>query len=166
MQVLDTMIVIIVVYHAISGFRRGLIRILIEVAGIGIGMFNGMQHYSELMKWFQQFSFLPTKILPALSFVSIWIAVFLAFSFVGYLVGFLFDKTLFSPLNRLGGLLLGFSQGVIFLIPLLMLLVYFDVKAVDHSMFTRPAKPYLKEGIHRLLKSPDLTGVTLSSIQQ
>ena len=118
------------------------------------------------MHWYQQYNFIPVRMLPAISFVSIWAGIFIVVSFVGFLVGHLFDHTMFSPLNRIGGFFLGVSKGVIFLIPLLMLLVYFDVKAVDHSMFTRPAKPFLKRGIQQLLKSPDLTGYTLSSIEQ
>jgi len=163
-KTLDIAILAVLAYQATVGFRRGLIRIVFDLLAMGIGVAVGIEKYGRVMIWLQQFQIVPPRFLGVVSFSLIWITICAVVMAIGWLANQLFEASVFSIFNRLGGFLLGISKGILLVTPVLMLLVFFHVKAIDSSVLAGPVKPLLQKGVSELIRTPYMnTFLTRSS---
>lgn len=127
----DFFIVAIVVYFALLGWQKGLVRQIIAVVGVVASYLVALRYGNEFIfwlnklipvsEWFPQWFTTPTLLGFSLGEIIIRLLGFaIIFAFVGRLFGFvgsvlhgIFSLPILGWVNGLGGLILGIIKGVI-----------------------------------------------------
>jgi len=145
MNSVDVLIWLVLLFFAVKGFIKGLVREVCSFAGMFLGGWTAFACYRSLAEVLSPRINLPTAVIPFLSFVLIFVALGLIFTLLGHLLTALFGLVFLDGVNRIGGVLLGLAQGALALCLLLPLAcdkrLPFNVTATIAS--SRAARPFL-----------------------
>ena len=149
--VVNVVLLAILAIGTIAGLVKGLIRQVIELAGIIASFFVAVLFAGWLAAVFQEYVSIPYSPSLVISFVIIFIAGMIAFHFVAITLQKLIHMTFLGWVDRLCGAMLGLIIGMIIssllVSAVLELPVSKDVRrAVERSgvgMFVRPIAPWL-----------------------
>ncbi len=137
---LDVLLLAIVFYSAVAGFRRGLVRQFFDVAGILVSYYVALRYSRAFVTWLSLFvpidRWLPEwfgTTLPGgfvLGDVLVWIAGFMLLFFaarmlamaLGSVLHGIFSLPLLGTVNCLGGLTLGLLKGILLTVMLVAVL--------------------------------------------
>ena len=135
MNWLDILIVVILAVSAIIGLRRGLIEMILGVAGVILGVFLAGQYYETVGSWF---NFDNTNLANVLAFILILLVVLLIFYLAAKFITKLADIALLGWINRIGGALLGTLIAAIAIAAVLAILVkYQSWSVINDSLLSR-----------------------------
>ncbi len=146
MNLLDAVILVSLIYNGYVGLKRGFARLVLDVLSLGVSTIVGLLYYAPLAKWIIGTFPSMAKYGMVLSFGVIWLGIFMVVSGISTLLNRVLDRTLIlGPIDRLLGLGVGLMKGLIFLLPILVPLYYFNVPSLDHSLFSKPLKPLVSK---------------------
>ncbi|MFC1771225.1 CvpA family protein [Candidatus Margulisiibacteriota bacterium] len=145
MTILDIIVVVVIIYNIVMGIKRGLVRILLDVFALGLSLFLAFSYYKDLSVYFSSIVSFSPFTLSVISFCFIWLGFFLVLTIVNAGVDKIIKLSMLGFLNRIGGGALGLAKGVFFLIPLLMILLYFNKPFVERTVLVKPFVPLLKD---------------------
>jgi len=121
MNWLDIVILIIIVFSAVSGFASGLIKSILSLAGLIVGIILAGRYY---VAFSSQVGFIPGDSGPKIAaFVIIFLAVMLIAMLLGVILTKIISAIMLGWLNRLGGAVLGIVLGAFFAASLLAIWV-------------------------------------------
>lgn len=123
--VVDVAIVAFVVLFAISGLRRGLIRQILQIAGIVAGFVCAIYFSHVFAAWIESRFDAPNVAARIAAAAAIFIIVVVAFHLVGLLLRKIAELSMLGGLDRIGGAVLGAVKGV--LLASLLLVVLLDM---------------------------------------
>lgn len=124
MNLLDYVLAGIVGYCLIRGVFRGLIKELSSIVGVMGGFYAAYSYYPQLAKYLANWVTDPGY-LKIISFLAIFILVFLVVSFAGMIIKYLMNIAFLGWTDRLFGLLFGSAKGVLIIAVLLLVLTTF-----------------------------------------
>lgn len=124
MNPLDILIVVILTYCLTMGFFRGLFRELASISGVLAGFYAAYTYYmylaAYLSKWISD-----TGYLNILSFLIIFLSIFVLIGILGAIVKYLLKIITFGWLDRVSGGVFGLIKGTLIVSVLLMVFTAF-----------------------------------------
>ncbi|NLZ38449.1 MAG: CvpA family protein [Firmicutes bacterium] len=151
MNWLDLLLFTVIIYFAVTGWRKGLIRQLFDVAGTIASYFVALNYGSDFILWLENyipFSRILSQWLPHLTtqgvsladvvvrllgFILLYSVVIFAFRLAGNFAHHLFSLPVLGLLNGLIGMLLGTVKGV-----LLAMIIVGMMTLISTPFFTQP----------------------------
>lgn len=111
MNWVDAVILIILIFFVIKGWRRGLIRSLIGVVGFFLSLFLTASYLNWAKELLLRFFSLPSSVAAIIGFLMIFLILLALFHIVGSMIQRLVHLTPLGILDTLGGMALGLLAG-------------------------------------------------------
>lgn len=124
MNLLDIVLALIVGYCLIRGIFRGLIKELSSIVGVLGGFYAAYSYYPHLARHLDRWITNPGY-LSILSFLVIFLLVFLLVSFAGVVIKYLMNIAFLGWSDRIGGAVFGFAKALLITTVLLLVLTTF-----------------------------------------
>lgn len=143
MNWIDYTILIITLTSATLGLIRGLVQEIFSLASWASALWVGFYYYQTLATQLETLNLKPASLRAAVAFAILFIATFTLVKITGYLIGILIDQSLFSSLNRFGGLLFGSARGLLLI---LILILVADALELSKQSFWQQSRflPFLE----------------------
>lgn len=143
MNWLDIVIIVVIVWFIFTGLTTGLIREVIQLAGLVVGVLLAGHYYSQVGQWLS-FIDSPDAIRIA-SFLLIFVAVALAAHFLGSILQQMVSLLFLGWLDHLGGGVFGFAKGALICQLVLVAFAKFSVLGMEPAITeSRLAPLFLK----------------------
>lgn len=143
MNSLDIGILSVLTFNGVMGLRKGLVKIVCQMVAFGLGIYFGIKYSPAAEVFVKSYTSIQDPYASYIGFTIIWIATLLGMIALSIVIDKLVDFSLLGPVNRIGGLVLGVGKGMLYLLPLILPLVYFDVSLARNSQLIHPIKPTL-----------------------
>jgi len=124
MNLLDMIILATMAFLILKGLLRGFIREIASLAGVIAGIFLANYFQPQMTKYLDD-SLPSIDILPLISFVLILLLVMIASNILGWVLKFMFWKTMTGRSGRILGGILAAIKGVILIYLVIILLFFF-----------------------------------------
>lgn len=115
MNVIDIIILVTLGLFAIKGLIRGLVNEAASLAGLVVGGWLAYRYYSSLAVPIKSFLHLPAHLSSFLAFIAILLLTGICAHIIGNIITAALRLVMLGSLNRLGGVLLGATEGVLLL---------------------------------------------------
>jgi membrane protein required for colicin V production len=134
MNWLDIVLIIFLIFSVIGGIAGGLIKAVFNLAGLIVGVVLAGRFYTALGDRLPFIS--DEKIAHIVAFVIIFIIVIIIASILGSIITKAVSAIMLGWINRLGGAVLGFFMGAIFLAAILTIWIKFlgDNSSISNSL--------------------------------
>jgi len=119
MILLDILIWAVLLFFAVKGFTKGLVREACSLLGLVCGGWAAFRYYSHLADTLRVFIRLPQGVAQPLSFLLIFLVFGILFYFLGHLLTAVFKIMLLGGINKIGGIAFGLMEGAFLLCILL-----------------------------------------------
>jgi membrane protein required for colicin V production len=137
MNYIDIVLGLLLVFSAISGFRKGLVAELASLAALVLGIWGAIE-FSYVTSDFLVENFnLQTKYLDIISFVLTFVVIVILVHVVGSVINKLVETVMLGFINKLAGLAFGVLRAALILS---IILVVFDKIDEDVEILSREAK--------------------------
>lgn len=137
MNYIDIVLGLLLVFSAISGFRKGLVAELASIAALILGIWGAIE-FSYVTSDFLVENFnLQTKYLNIISFVLTFIVIVILVHMVGTVINKVVETVMLGFINKLAGLAFGILRAALVLS---IILVVFDKIDEDVKILSREAK--------------------------
>lgn len=124
MNLLDYVLIVICAYCLIRGLFRGLVGELSSIIGVVGGFYGAYTYYPQVAGFISRWIGQPVY-LNIISFLLLFIGIYLAVAFAAMLIKYLLNITFLGWANRTGGAVFGtLKSGIIALILILMLTAF------------------------------------------
>jgi len=124
MNLLDYVLVAIIGYCLVRGIFRGLIKELSSIVGVMGGFYAAYTYYPQVARHLARWVTNPGY-LSIISFLVIFILVFLVVSFTGLVIKYLMNIAFLGWTDRICGAVFGSAKGLLIVTVLLLVLVTF-----------------------------------------
>ena len=149
MNWLDIVIVLALVFFALTGLAHGLIVELFQIGGIILGVILAGRYYSQLEPWL---SFLGNANgVRIFSFIIIFVVVLMIAYAIGSLLKEAFSLLLLGPLDHLLGLIFGFIKGALVIQLVLIAFAKFPLFDMGLTLADSRLAPYFLNNFPVLL---------------
>jgi membrane protein required for colicin V production len=115
MNILDIIILVVLAIFAIKGLVRGLVNEAASLTGLLLGGWLAYRYYQTLAAPLQGILHFPSHVSAFLAFMLILVLTGVIVHIIGNILTAAIRVVMLGSLNRLGGLLLGISEGVLLL---------------------------------------------------
>jgi len=115
MNVIDIIILVVLCLFAVKGLVRGLVNEAASLAGLVVGGWLAYRYYSSLAVPIKSFLHLPAHLSSFLAFIAILLLTGICAHIIGNVITAALRLVMLGSLNRLGGVLLGATEGVLLL---------------------------------------------------
>jgi membrane protein required for colicin V production len=109
----DIIAIIVIIFFALNGFRKGLIIEIFKLTGIIVGFVIALQYIDKSSLLIHSYFPLDEKIEKALGFIFIFIFTLIIFILFGKFTKFILKIALMGWLDRTGGFLFGGFKGIL-----------------------------------------------------
>ena len=114
MNILDIMVMVVLIYNAMVGFRRGLIRMFFDLAALVGGVFVALQFYQAGDLGLQEMVGMRQPYSTFFSFILIWGVFFASLALIGNILHRATHISIIWPVNVMGGGFLGGVRGFLY----------------------------------------------------
>jgi membrane protein required for colicin V production len=156
MNVLDLVILGLIAFFVVKGFFRGFFREISSLVGIVLGFLIGNRYHHQMASVLKPY--IPfEKSLPLISFLALFILVFILFNLYGAFLHRVFKTLFIGWLDRGLGIAFALIKGIFVSYLLIVLLIFFMPSTTPLIANSRVA-PLVKVSFEsmRMLVSPDL----------
>lgn len=122
MSILDIVILVILAYFGFAGFRNGLLREVLGLAGVVAGLFLAFRYLDPFNSWFVQLTGLDDAYAPIITFTLIFLLVILATQIIIIALEYVIKFAFLSMPNRVLGLTFGVLKSGLFVSLIFLLL--------------------------------------------
>jgi membrane protein required for colicin V production len=119
MNLLDLLLAILIVWFAVAGIARGLVRQLFSLGGLVVGHLAGIRYYSYAQAQFG----LSFQYAEVVGYVVVFLAAYLGIRLIGGFIEGRVRNSKLSGADRLAGMAAGLVKGALFSILIVFLLV-------------------------------------------
>jgi membrane protein required for colicin V production len=124
MNLLDFLLIVILGYCLVRGIFRGLIKELSSIVGVFGGFYAAYTYYPEVAKHLAHWVTNPGH-LSIISFLIIFVLVFLAVGFAGVVIKYLMNIVFLGWTDRICGAIFGTAKGLLITTVVLLVLTTF-----------------------------------------
>lgn len=137
MNYIDIVLGLLLVFSAISGFRKGLVVELASLAALILGIWGAIEFSYVTSEFLIENFNLQTKYLNIISFVLTFIVIVILVNVIGRVINKLVETVMLGFINKLAGLAFGILRAALILS---IILVVFDKIDEDVEILSREAK--------------------------
>lgn len=127
MNIIDSILLLLLSLFGLRGYFKGLFRETFSLLGLVLGFVVSLRYDDSLGELIAAYRYLPLITVRPLSFIGLFVLVYLAFCFVGWLLHRFGRFLLLHGVDRVGGVLVGAGKGVAVLALALFLLSVFPL---------------------------------------
>ena len=124
MNPFDILIIVILGYCLVRGLFRGLVKEISSIIGVLGGFYAAYSYYTLVAKWLSHV-ISNTSYLHILSFLIIFCFVLIIINILGIIIKYLLDIAFLGWVDRIFGVIFGFSKGVLIVSILFIILTTF-----------------------------------------
>ena len=124
MNPFDILIIVILGYCLVRGLFRGLVKEISSIIGVLGGFYAAYSYYTLVAKWLSRV-IANTSYLHILSFLIIFCFVLIIINILGIIIKYLLDIAFLGWVDRIFGVIFGFSKGVLIVSILFIILTTF-----------------------------------------
>jgi membrane protein required for colicin V production len=154
----DIILIIMIVFGAIGGYREGFLMTIISLAAIILGILGGFKLLGNAMLMLDSHFNINESILPFVAFAVVFIIIVIVVSLMGKIIKSSIDHSFLGPVDQAAGALLGIVKSA-FLISTLIWIIdamgLFNIKylAGESKLFTLVAgfAPFVANWIGHLI---------------
>ena len=154
MNLFDIIILIVLSFFALKGLFRGLVNEASSLAGLILGGWLAYRYYSTFSIPLKNILHIPEHIAAFLAFMLLLVLTGFIAHILGNIITTALRAVMLGSLNRLGGVLIGFAEGV------LLLSMLFCIGSADVMPAKLKQKIRLTESANMLAKFGDRILVT------
>ncbi|SFL07644.1 CvpA family protein [Halanaerobium salsuginis] len=156
---LDVIILVILLFFAYNGFRRGFIDQTSTILGLLAALFVAVRQYEYFQQFLEPYLDLSTSLIQFISFAIIFVVVNIVIHVLGITLKKIVDAIFLQPVDRAAGFLLGVVKAGIIIYLLILILAqipYQKVHQVLNNSFLAQriieASPYIQSKIEEFLR--------------
>jgi len=156
---LDIIILVVMLFFAYNGFRRGFIDQTSTILGLIAALFVAVRQYDYFQTLLEPYLDLSTSLLQFISFAVIFIVVNIVIHVIGISLKNLTDAIFLKPVDKAAGFLLGlFKAGIIIYLLILIMaqIPYSKVNGVVEDSFLAQriieASPFIQSKIEEIFR--------------
>ena len=127
MNIIDSILLLLLSLFGLRGYFKGLFRETFSLLGLVLGFVASLRYNEFLAALLAAYQYLPPVAVRPVSFIGLFILVYLAFGLVGWLLHRFARFLLLHGVDRVGGILVGAGKGVAVLALFLFLLSVFPL---------------------------------------
>jgi len=120
---IDIVVAIIIGLSIFFSVRKGFIRCLLEIVGLGVATFLAYQWFSTLGEFLVPIFKFEAKFIYALAYGIIWGVTFIAINVFGYFLQKVVTKSFLGPVHVVASVLIGIIKGLVFSVLFIALLL-------------------------------------------
>lgn len=143
MTSIDLLIIGFVSFQAVLGFKDGFVKNFLQLLAILVSFRISMLGYPLLTSILQDLLGLSDIPSTIISFILIWISIFIIIRMIGFVLDKLIEFSGLSLINRVGGVIFGMGKGIAYLLPILIPTLLFKPSLIDNSTLLKPLKPII-----------------------
>ncbi len=143
MTILDIGVDIILIYTTFSGFRRGAVRIVVDMLSLCLGIFFAYHFYPLIGGWISLHVSQLASYASVIGFFSIWLTVFALLTLIGAFLGSVMEVASLGLLNRLIGAAIGLVKGAVIVMVILWPMMHFKWPLFERSKVAKTMTPLL-----------------------
>ncbi|PTV93714.1 membrane protein required for colicin V production [Halanaerobium saccharolyticum] len=128
---LDLIILVILLFFAFNGFRRGFIDQISTILGLLAALFVAVRQYQYFTQFLEPYLDLSISLLQFISFAVIFIVVNIVIHVLGITLKKIVDSIFLQPVDRALGFLLGLVKGGIIIYLLVLILVQIPYQKIN-----------------------------------
>jgi len=156
---LDIIILVILLFFAYNGFRRGFIDQTSTILGLLAALFVAVRQYEYFTQFLEPYLDLSTSLLQFISFAVIFIVVNIVIHVLGITLKKIVDAIFLQPVDRAAGFLLGLVKAGIIVYLLILILAqipYQKINDVLNESFLAKriieASPFIQSKIEEIFR--------------
>jgi membrane protein required for colicin V production len=127
MNFFDIIVIVICAYFGFAGFRNGLLREVLGLAGVILALFLAFRYLDPLNSWLVHVTRVDDVYSPIITFALIFLAVILAVHLLIISLEYVIEFAFLSMPNRLFGMTFGVLKSSLFISIILLLLAGFNL---------------------------------------
>lgn len=131
MSTLDIILIVILGFGAISGFRKGFVMEVVSILAFILAIIGAFKLLQVGMDFIQENFQLSGKLLPYLTFILIFIAIVILVNLVGKSVKKMLDMTLLGSFDNLAGAIVGLFKWAFGISVLIWIFNYFQINPIS-----------------------------------
>ena len=130
MNTLDIILVVILGFGSIAGFRKGFVMEIVSILAFILAVIGAFKLLQVGMEFIQENFQLSGKLLPYLTFIIIFIAIIILTNLVGKSVKKMLDMTLLGSFDNLAGAIVGLFKWAFGISVLIWIFNYFQINPI------------------------------------
>ncbi len=139
MNIIDFILIILLFFSVIAGYKDGFVKELASLAGLVLGIYAAI-HFSDVTADFiREFLNISGKYVPIFAFILTMVVVILLMAAIAKIFESVLETIMLGFLNKIAGAVFGLLKGMLILSLLIMLLGFLNVE-------NRIIKPKFQEG--------------------
>lgn len=163
MNIVDPILLLLVSLFALRGYFKGLFREGFSLLGWLVGFMVAVRYDEPAATLLGGYWELPLIVLKAVSFVGLFLLVYILFSFTGWLLHRAAKVLFLQTMNRIGGVVIGAGKGTALLALAIFLVASFPptaqgAKQKMHGSYLAPPLYHLARELVRLGKAKLIPG--------
>ena len=139
----DFILSIVLFLNIFNGLRKGLIRLFFDLVSLIGGVCLGFYFYEVVSILLSRWLDVSDVILTIISFLLIWICVYMIMVIVGSVLNKIIEVVNLSFINRLAGGAFGLIKAIVIVLPVIVPLFYFKREFVEMSFIIQPVIPLI-----------------------
>jgi membrane protein required for colicin V production len=143
LNTLDIILVVILGFGAISGFRKGFVMEIVSILAFVIAIIGSFKLLQVGMDVLRENFELSGKFLPYLTFIIIFIAIIIVVNLIGKAVKKVLDMTLLGSFDNLAGAIIGVFKWAFGLSVLLWIFNYFQINPIEEYAGNTVVYPFV-----------------------
>ena len=144
MEAVDVVLLIILGFAAVSGFRKGFIMELVSILAFILAIIGGFKLLHIGIEVLQDQFNLTGRLVPYLAFLLIFIGIILLMNILGRVVKKAIDMTLLGSVDNFAGSLMGALKWAFGLSVLIWIFNYFQINPLDMSTRESPVYAFVE----------------------
>ena len=128
---LDIIILVILLFFAYNGFRRGFIDQTSTILGLLAALFVAVRQYEYFQQFLEPYLDLSTSLLQFISFAVIFIVVNIVIHILGITLKKIVDAIFLQPVDRAAGFLLGIFKAAIIIYLLILIMAQIPYQKIN-----------------------------------
>jgi membrane protein required for colicin V production len=162
-NIVDPIVLLLVSLFALRGYFKGLFRESFSLLGWAVGFIVAVRYDEPAATLLGEYWELPPIVLKAVSFVALFLLVYILFNLTGWLLHRAAKVLFLQTMNRLGGVVIGAGKGTAFLALAIFLVVSFPpttqgMKQKMHGSYLAPPLYQLARELVRVGKARLIPG--------
>ncbi len=128
---LDIIILVILLFFAYNGFRRGFIDQTSTILGLLAALFVAVRQYEYFQQFLEPYLDLSTSLLQFISFAVIFIVVNIVIHVLGITLKKIVDAIFLQPVDKAAGFLLGIFKAAIIIYLLILIMAQIPYQKIN-----------------------------------
>lgn len=165
MNWIDITLLTIIGYNGLTGFKRGLIRLIMDIIAFAAAIRTSSLYGGEIAKWLEINAAFTTPVATFTGYIGIWVITFGILSFIGSSVSRALPMVGLGTFNHIGGVIGGTIKGILICLPLLMPIQFFKPDVLQSSTLAPALAPAAEQLGHWLFpKDQDIVPEELNLV--